>query len=60
MIRIRRDDFDDPHALAKFAATVGLSLQEFRDQFGYLIEAEPPALQIEPIAPSPVTPTARD
>ena len=24
MIRLRRDDFDDPHELAKFAATVGL------------------------------------
>ena len=37
MIRIRRDDFDDPHELAKFAATAGLSLEEFRQQFEYLI-----------------------
>lgn len=44
MIRLRRDDFDDPHELAKFAATAGLSLQEFRDEFGYLIEDEPPPL----------------
>ena len=48
MIRLRRDDFEDPHELAKFAATVGLSLQEFRQQFEYLIEKEPPALRIEP------------
>ena len=27
MIRLRRDDFDDPHELAKMAATVGISLQ---------------------------------
>ena len=47
MIRLRRDDFDDPHELAKFAATVGLSLQEFRDQFGYLIDAEPPRLVVD-------------
>jgi 6-phosphofructokinase 1 len=60
MIRIRRDDFDDPHALAKFAATAGVSVQEFRDQFGSLVEAEPPALQIEPIAPSEVSNRARE
>ena len=46
MIRLRRDDFDDPHELAKFAATASVSLQEFRRQFGYLIENEPPSLLI--------------
>jgi 6-phosphofructokinase 1 len=44
MIRLRRDDFEDPHELAKFAATVGLSLQEFRSEFEYLIQLEPPPL----------------
>ena len=47
MIRLRRDDFEDPHELAKFAATVGLSLQEFREQFEYLIDAEPPRLVVD-------------
>jgi 6-phosphofructokinase 1 len=47
MIRLRRDDFEDPHELAKFAATLGISLQEFRQEFEYLIEYEPPALIIE-------------
>jgi 6-phosphofructokinase 1 len=47
MIRLRRDDFDDPHELAKFAATAGLSLEEFRREFEYLIELEPPPLTIE-------------
>jgi 6-phosphofructokinase 1 len=47
MIRLRRDDFEDPHELARFAATAGLTLQEFRDQFGYLIEGEPPPLVLE-------------
>jgi 6-phosphofructokinase 1 len=46
MIRIRRDDFEDPHELAKFAATCGLSLEEFRQQFEYLIEDEPPPLDL--------------
>ena len=30
MIRLRRDDFDDPHELAKFAATAHVSVEEFR------------------------------
>ena len=47
MIRLRRDDFEDPHELAKFAATAGLSLQDFREEFEYLIELEPPPLTIE-------------
>ena len=47
MIRLRRDDFDDPHELAKFAATAGVSLEEFRDQFEYLIELEPPPLTLD-------------
>jgi ATP-dependent phosphofructokinase / diphosphate-dependent phosphofructokinase len=48
MIRLRRDDFDDPHELAKFAATAGLTLAEFRRQFEYLIEREPPGLTFRP------------
>ncbi len=47
MLRLRRDDFEDPHELAKFAATAGVSLQEFRQEFEYLIEAEPPRLVID-------------
>jgi len=48
MIRLRRDDFEDPHELAKLAATAGLSLQDFRKEFEYLIGAEPPHLVIDP------------
>jgi 6-phosphofructokinase 1 len=47
MIRLRRDDFDDPHELAKFAATVGMSLDEFRKQFEYLVDQEPPPLEMD-------------
>ena len=46
MIRLRRDDFDDEHELAKYAAVAGLDLQEFRDQFEYLVEEEPPGLEL--------------
>jgi 6-phosphofructokinase 1 len=50
MIRIRRDDFEDAHELAKFAATAGITLQRFRDEFGYLIEDEPPPLELPLVA----------
>ena len=50
MIRLRRDDFEDPHELAKFAATCGVHLHDFREQFEYLIAAEPPQLQLVPEA----------
>lgn len=44
MIRLRRDDFEQPQELARFAKIAGLSVEEFRKQFEYLVEAEPPAL----------------
>jgi 6-phosphofructokinase 1 len=47
MIRLRRDDFEDPHELAKFAATVGMPLDDFRRQFGYLVDYEPPPLIVD-------------
>src|SRR5689334_16780877 len=48
MIRLRRNDFEDPHALAKMAATIGISLEEFRRQFEYLVGYEPPPLVMDP------------
>jgi ATP-dependent phosphofructokinase / diphosphate-dependent phosphofructokinase len=47
MIRLRRDDFDHPAELARLAATVKLPETEFRQQFEYLVEQEPPPLEID-------------
>ena len=47
MIRLRRDDFDHPANLARLAATVKLPEEEFRRQFQYLVEQEPPPLAID-------------
>ena len=47
MLRLRRDDFEDPHELAKIADVAGLSLEAFRREFKYLIEAEPPRLRLD-------------
>ena len=46
MIRLRRDDFEDPHELARFAAVANLTLEEFRSQFEYLVEDEPEPLDL--------------
>jgi 6-phosphofructokinase 1 len=46
MIRLRRDDFDDPAAVARFAAVAHLDPDEFRRQFGYLVAHEAPPLDL--------------
>jgi len=38
MIRLSPEDFDDPHDLAKYAATAQISPEEFQRQFYYLAE----------------------
>lgn len=40
MLRLNKSDFEDPHEIAKFAATCGLSISEFEKQFKYLIEQD--------------------
>jgi 6-phosphofructokinase 1 len=47
MIRLRRDDFDDPHELAKLAATSRTSPEDFRARFEYLVGHEPAPLVID-------------
>jgi 6-phosphofructokinase len=49
MIRLRRDDFEQPQEIAKFAKTAGIAVEEFHRQFEYLIETEPPPLVIGPM-----------
>ena len=48
MIRLRRDDFDDPAVLTKFGGVCNpkLSAEEFRRQFGYVVENEAPSLDL--------------
>jgi 6-phosphofructokinase len=38
MIRLEKGDFDEPDRLAKLAAVVGLTPDQFRDRFAYLIK----------------------
>jgi len=46
MIRLRRDDFEDEHELARFAATAHMNLEEYRSEFEYLIADEPPQIHL--------------
>ncbi len=41
MLRLRKDDFDDTGEHARLASVLGLSLEDFEDQFGYLVRDEP-------------------
>lgn len=44
MIRLRRDDFQKPDVIEHFANTAGLSAEEFRAQFEYVVRDEAPPL----------------
>jgi len=44
MIRLRRDDFEEPLKLAKIAERAGLSVDDFRKEFEYLIDSELPPI----------------
>jgi ATP-dependent phosphofructokinase / diphosphate-dependent phosphofructokinase len=46
MIRLRRDDFADPAAVARFAAVAHRTPDDFRRDFAYLVESEAPPLDL--------------
>jgi ATP-dependent phosphofructokinase / diphosphate-dependent phosphofructokinase len=46
MIRLKREDFQDPHETAKLASICGVSIERFREEFEYLLEQEPPRLKL--------------
>ena len=47
MIRLRRDDFDNPDKLARLAKSANLSPEEFRREFESVVANEPPPLAID-------------
>ncbi|MFA9565163.1 MAG: 6-phosphofructokinase, partial [Acidimicrobiales bacterium] len=46
MIRLRRDDFGRPEALASFAEVAGISVPEFVEEFEPIVAEERPPLII--------------
>ena len=47
MIRLRRDDLEDPHEVARLATTAHMTELEFRRQFEHLVAHEPPPLAVD-------------
>ncbi len=47
MIRLRRDDFEDAAGCAKLASAAGLPVDQFRAEFEYLTEDEPPPIHFD-------------
>jgi 6-phosphofructokinase 1 len=50
MVRLKREDFEDPHELARHAATARISLEDFRAHFGYLVQGAPLSMRPMPDA----------
>jgi 6-phosphofructokinase 1 len=46
MVRLRRDDFASPDMLGRLAQTAGLTPEEFRAQFAYVVANEAPPLHL--------------
>ncbi|MDG2423163.1 MAG: diphosphate--fructose-6-phosphate 1-phosphotransferase [Phycisphaerales bacterium] len=46
MIRLRKDDFEDPEILENLAGSCGLSIQAFRDRFEDVCDGELPPLDL--------------
>jgi 6-phosphofructokinase len=44
MIRLRRDDFEKPEEIARFAEVANLTPEQFKERFYYLVDREAPPL----------------
>jgi 6-phosphofructokinase 1 len=47
MVRLNRHDFDDEPTLERLARVVGLTADQFRARFGYLVASDTPAPELE-------------
>src|SRR3954465_14868571 len=47
MIRLRRDDIEDPQEVARLAKTANMTEEAFPREFEYLVAAEPPPLMMD-------------
>ena len=53
MLRLKKEDFDDPHELARLAAVADVSPDEFRRQFRGLVQHEPGPMSLHSISTHP-------
>ena len=52
MLRVRRDDFENPDELDHLASAAGMTIDAFRETFEPLVANELPALVLDPVAPN--------
>ena len=48
MIRLRKDDFENPPEIAKFAAVARMTPEQFRERFEHVVKDEAPPLSLNP------------
>jgi 6-phosphofructokinase 1 len=53
MLRLKKEDFDDPHELARLAGAAGITTDEFRRQFRGLVQGEPGPMSLHRISTHP-------
>ncbi|HEY2515973.1 MAG TPA: diphosphate--fructose-6-phosphate 1-phosphotransferase [Polyangiaceae bacterium] len=56
MLRLKKEDFEDPHELARLAAAAKVTPDEFRRQFRSLVQAEPSPMSLHRISTRPHAP----
>jgi 6-phosphofructokinase 1 len=52
MLRLRRDDFDDPAEITRLAAVANMTVDAFREAFEPLVADELPALVLDTVGPN--------
>jgi hypothetical protein len=50
MLRLKREDFDDPLALQRLAAAANTTPERFRAELRYLVERDSPSSAAPPLA----------
>jgi 6-phosphofructokinase len=53
MLRLKKEDFDDPHELARLAAAAKITPEDFRRQFRGLVQSEPGPMSLHRISTHP-------
>jgi 6-phosphofructokinase 1 len=53
MLRLKKEDFDDPHELARLASAARITPEEFRRQFRGLVQTEPGPMSLHRISTHP-------
>ena len=57
MLRLKREDFEDPAELARLAKVAGMAPEKFRETFGALAQGEPMPMSFAPVAAQTAPPS---